>query len=135
MSSIWVRWLGEYRTEVDVRGVHRVRADETPEYGGQDTGPMPTELLVAAVASCMCMAVVHVARKRRVTLGELRLEAERDVDVQNFRFNSIRLTVHADVPQEELTPLVEQARRYCYVSNTVRNGCPVEVVAQSSRTE
>lgn len=127
-----VRWLGDYRTHIDVRGVHQMQGDETPEYGGEDTGPMPTELLLAAVGTCMCLAVAHVAKKRRIPLGELTLDVGAERDLQEFRFKNIYLTVRADLPQDQLERLAEQARRYCFVSNTLTVGCGVHHTAESS---
>ncbi|MGQ0604292.1 MAG: OsmC family protein [Anaerolineales bacterium] len=120
-----VRWLGEYRTDVQVRGRHHIQGDEVPEYGGQDTGPMPTELLLAAVGSCMCLAVAHVARKRRITLTQIEVDVGAEKDMQEFRFHDIFVHIKADLPQESLAPLVEQASRYCFVSNTLRAGCTI----------
>jgi uncharacterized OsmC-like protein len=88
-------------------------------------------MLLASVASCMCMAVAHVARKRRVRLGALYVEAEGEADLAAFRFAEIRLTVEADLPKEELDPLVAFARRYCWVSNTLAAGCRVTTAAES----
>lgn len=126
-----VRWLGGYRTEIDVRGVHHLQGDETPQYGGEDTGPMPTELLLAAVGSCMCLAVAHVAKKRRITITQLSLNVGAEKDMQAFRFHDIFLTVRADLPQAELDKLVEHARHYCFVSNTLLSGCTLHYMAES----
>ena len=132
MRRIHVRWLGDYRTEISVRGVHTIKGDETPQYGGEDTGPMPTELLLAGVASCMCLAVSHVARKRRVTLENLAVSAEAEKDMKEFRFHLINLLVQADLPQAKLDDLVERAKGYCFVSNTLLQGCDVQTVTQST---
>lgn len=126
-----VRWLGEYRTDVQVRGRHHLQGDETPEYGGNDTGPMPTELLLAAVGSCMCLAVAHVARKRRLTLSHIEVEVGAEKDMQAFRFDDIYVKIKADLPSETLTPLIEQASHYCFVSNTIRQGCPIHYSAET----
>lgn len=132
MRRIQVRWLGDYRTEISVRGVHTIKGDETPQYGGEDTGPMPTELLLAGVASCMCLAVSHVARKRRITLGQLAVSAEAEKDMEAFRFHLINLLVQADLPQAKLDALVNQAKAYCFVSNTLLHGCDIQTAAQST---
>lgn len=132
---IQVRWLGDYRTEIDIRGVHKITGDETPQYGGQDTGPMPTELLLAGVASCMCLAVSHVARKRRIEINSLTVAAEAEKDMNAFRFHLIELLVQCDLPQPELEALVERARGYCFVSNTLIHGCEVRTRAQSTATD
>ena len=126
-----VRWMGGYRTQINVRDVHLMRGDETPEYGGEDTGPMPTELLLAALGTCMCLAVAHVARKRRIEITQLSLDIGAEKDMQAFRFREISLTVRADLPQDKLDPLIEQARHYCFVSNTLIAGCAIHYTAES----
>ena len=130
--SVHVRWLGDYRTDINIRGVHRIRGDETPRYGGDDTGPMPTELLLASVASCMCLAVYHLAKKRRITLRSLEIGASAEKDMTAFRFQEIQLVVQADLPADLLAPLVEKARAYCFVSNTVIAGCPIHITTEST---
>lgn len=132
LRRIHVRWLGGYRTEIDIRGVHRINGDETPRYGGEDTGPMPTELLLAAVASCMCQSLYHVARKKRLALNTLEIGASAEKDMQAFRFNEIHLTVQSDLPPDKLEPLVELAKGYCFVSNTVIQGCPIHIATEST---
>ena len=129
-----VEWLGGYRTHVDVRGVHQMYGDETPQYGGEDSGPMPTELLLAAVGSCMCLAVAHVARKRGIPITRLALDVGAEKDMQAFRFHDIFLTVRADLPQDELEKLVHHARGYCFVSNTLIKGCEIHYTAESIST-
>jgi putative redox protein len=126
-----IQWMGGYRTQINVRDVHLMRGDETPEYGGEDTGPMPTELLLAAVGTCMCLAVAHVARKRRIEITQLSLDIGAEKDMQAFRFREISLTVRADLPQDKLDPLIEQARHYCFVSNTLIAGCAIHWTAES----
>lgn len=127
-----MRWLGDYRTEIDVRGIHKIKGDETPQYGGEDAGPMPTELLLAGVASCMCLAVIHVARKRRIELKDLAVSAEAEKDMHAFRFHIIDLLVEADLPQAELEALVNRAKAYCFVSNTLMHGCDIQTMTRST---
>ena len=126
-----VEWLGDYRTRIDVRGVHQIQGDETPEYGGADSGPMPTELLLASLGSCMCLAVAHVARKRRIAISQIVVGVDAEKEMQAFRFSDIALTIRADLPQEQLDALFEQARRYCFVSNTLMAGCTVHYTVES----
>ena len=132
LRRIHVRWLGDYRTEISVRGVHSLNGDEIPRFGGEDTGPMPTEFLLAGVASCMCLAVSHVAKKRRIQLDSLTVSAEAEKDMKEFRFHKIDLLVQANLPQAELDALVERSKGYCFVSNTLIHGCEVRTVTQST---
>ena len=126
-----VEWLGGYRTQIDVRGVHQIQGDETPEYGGEDTGPMPTELLLAALGSCMCLAVAHIARKRRIEIARIGVDVAAEKDMQAFRFSEISVTVRADLPQQQLDSLFDQAKRYCFVSNTLIEGCQIHYTVES----
>jgi putative redox protein len=128
---VQVNWLGGYRTAIDVRGVHHLQGDETPQYGGEDSGPMPTELLLAAVGTCMCLAIAHVARKQRLTLTRISLDVDADKDMDAFRFRDIFLVARVDLPQEQLDLLLQQAMKYCFVSNTLRVGCNLHYTAES----
>jgi|GEM_PF-1861208 len=118
----------------DVLRMCRSLLDTRAVHGGADSGPMPTELLLAALGSCMCLAVAHVARKRRIALTTLRVEVDADKDMEAFRFREIALLIRADLPEEQLAPLVEQARRYCFVSNTVAMGCAIQYTTESLPT-
>lgn len=123
--QVTIQWLGGYRTQIDVRGVHHLGGDELPQYGGEDTGPMPTEYLLVAVGDCMCLAVAHVARKRQIPLTTITVEVGAQKDMQAFRFQDIFVTIHADLPQEQLDQLIVHARHYCFVSNTLSHGCNI----------
>ncbi len=114
-----------------MRNLHHLKGDEAPEYGGQDSGPMPTDYLLVAVGTCMCLAVAHVAKKRRLTLGQLKVGVSARKHEKEFRFDSIDLLIQADLPPDQLEPLIEQARRVCFVSNTLAAACPVNVTAET----
>lgn len=118
-------WDGGYHVRIPVRGFE-LSIDEPPEYGGEDRGPMPTEMFLASLAGCFAAAVYHAARKRGVTLPDLSVSV--DGEYAGLRFATLRLTVHSTLPRAELDPLVERARGYCYVSNTLVTTPRLEVV-------
>jgi len=107
-----------YRCTVPIRRF-RLTADEPPSSGGGDQGPMPTELLLASLATCFAMAVAHVARREGVTLPDLAVRVRGEY--RGMRFARLRVEVDAGLPdRERLRRLVERAAEYCYVSNTLR---------------
>ncbi len=57
------RGPGPFPHTVWIRG-HELLADEPPAYGGRDTGPDPTELLAAALASCTSMTLRTYAERK-----------------------------------------------------------------------
>jgi putative redox protein len=108
-------------------GEFEIRVDEPESAGGSNTGPQPTEVFLASLASCFALAIAHVARKREVELPDLAVKATGTYD--GPKFVNIRLDVtssHND--REELASCVERASSVCYVSNTLRVLDDTEVV-------
>lgn len=114
--EVTAHWEGGYRMRTEIRGLE-VRADEPPMYGGDNTGPMPTELFLASLASCFGMAVVHAARKRKIELPDVAVRVTGTYE--GLRFARIRVEILSSHPREDLEPLLEPAISYCYVSNTL----------------
>jgi putative redox protein len=118
---VWTaEWKGGFASDVSGRG-HALRADEPPQYGGEDSGPMPTELLIAALASCFCAAVAWSARRRKVELPDLEVEVRAVRAPGEPRHGAYEIAVHSSLAAEELAPLVELAKDACWVSNTLRH--------------
>jgi putative redox protein len=114
--EVTASWEGSYRCRVSVRQFE-LRVDEPPGKGGDDSGMQPTEVLLAAVASCFTLSVAHTARKRGIELPDLSVVASGDYEGPSFR--AIRVEVRSSYPHDGLADLVERARRVCYVSNTL----------------
>lgn len=119
--EVHATWLGGYESRVTARR-HEIPVDE-PEYaGGNDAGMMPTEVFCASIASCFCLALGHVARKRGRELPGLEVTARAERAGTELRYGRIVVEVEADVPRAELESLIEPARRVCWVSNTLAAG-------------
>jgi putative redox protein len=108
---------------------HSLVSDQSPEYGGEGLGPMPSELLLWAVAACFGQAVRHVAARRRQPVEALAVTANADKDPATFRFGEITLVVRAALPRQRLEALVEQAKRYCFVTNSLSVPIRLEIQA------
>ena len=113
-----------YEARVTVRG-HELTVDEPAEDGGKDTGPTPTELLLASLASCYTLALRWAAKHRNLPLGDIRVTANGSYD--GLKFGRIRLEVRGDLPPGEEDALLRDATRVCYVSSTLAGGVPVDV--------
>lgn len=128
-NSAVARWTGGWRCEVEAGGFTLV-VDEPEDVGGTGTGPMPTDLLLASLSSCYALALAWAARKRGVELPDLSVEATGTYRGQTFA--DLVITVTSSAPDERIRPLLQPARRVCYVSNTIA-GNPsihVELVAE-----
>jgi putative redox protein len=114
-----------YRCTVPIRQFV-LTVDEPVDVGGSDRGPMPTELLLASLASCFTMAVAHVARREGLSVPNLAVKVRGEYE--GLRFARVRIEANADLPdRERLRWLVERALHYCYVSNTLRGELELSV--------
>lgn len=124
--SVSARWTGGLRAEVDAGGFEIV-ADEPESVGGTGSGPQPTELLLASIASCFTIAVAYTAAKRDVALDGLTVDVTGTYDGPRFR--TFRIEVRAAAPGgDDLARLVEAAKRVCYVTRTLAEPPEIEFV-------
>lgn len=114
---VTAEWQGDFRVDVTA-GAFALRVDEPARVGGSDTGPQPTDLLLAAVASCVVLSVAYSARKRGIELG--RIDVTVGGDYEGPRFRDIEVTVTTDAPASIVDELIASAQRVCYVTNTMR---------------
>ena len=118
-------WKKNFQVRVDVRQFE-IDVDEPPQYHGDDTGMMPTELFISSLASCFCMALVFVAKKKRVKIDDMNVNVSAEADTKNFRYSKLIVKVSSSIANTALEEIIEQAKKYCYVSNTISESCPIE---------
>jgi putative redox protein len=120
-------WDGGMRAVTRV-GEFDVVVDEPRTFGGTDTGPQPTDLLLASISSCFALAIAFVARKRGIELRGLDVTAVGRYD--GPRFDRISLSISSASPQAVIEDLIPEAQRVCYVSNTLRN--PPQLIVEAT---
>jgi uncharacterized OsmC-like protein len=83
------------------------------------TGPTPTDLFLASIASCFVLALAWAARHADKELPGLQVRV-----VGTYtgpRFSRIEIEVSADAPGTVVDDLLPEAERVCYVTNSLRN--------------
>lgn len=118
-------WKRNLQVNVKVRQFE-IDVDEPPQFHGDDTGMMPTELFISSLASCFCMALVFVAKKKRINFGDMTVKVSAEADNENLRYSKMTVTVASSLSNKILENLIEQAKKYCYVTNTILQCCPIE---------
>lgn len=128
--TVSARWDGDLRAIVRA-GDHELVVDEPESVaGGTNRGPQPTELLLAAVASCFTLAIAYSARKRGTEIAGVHVDATGTYD--GPRFSAITVHVRAATPVgAELARLVESAKRVCYVTRTLASSPELTVQIES----
>lgn len=109
--------------------------------GGTHDGPVPGDLLCAALASCQESSVRMVSNVFGVRLTALKVDVQAGVDVRGtlgmdpnvpvgfqwFRVD-VRVRVGNGTPPDRLKQVVKAAERSCVVLQTLRRGVPVTVM-------
>jgi putative redox protein len=120
-DTIMVAHAGGDSYAITTRG-HMMLTDQPASAGGQDAAPTPTDLLVAALASCVAFyAGRYLIRHGLVRDGlrvtaEFTIAADRPARVLEIR---LRIVVPGGVPAERRAALLAVAS-HCTVHNTLR---------------
>ena len=126
-KPIVVTHEGGARFAAQVRG-HRVIVDQPERGGGEDSGPMPLELLGAALGTCVAYYVHQFLQARALPTSGLRVEVEQHKATNP---NRIGLFVVRVQPPAGLAPghleLLERVARSCPVHGTLANEVQVMV--------
>ncbi len=133
MLEVEAVWKKRYQVEVTARQF-RVENDEPPKFGGDDMGMMPTELFLASIATCFCLALVYAAKNKKIKLDDVSVKVFGDKDIKNFIFNRIIVRVITSLPQHNLDEIMPLAKKYCFVSNTVTKSCLIEYETVKAET-
>jgi putative redox protein len=106
-----------YAHEVEIEGGHTIRVDEPTAAGGTDTGPSPTRLVAAGLASCVAITMEMYAERKGWDIGPV----EVDVDVTYRDYTPLSFAVTLRLP-EDLSD--EQRERLLVVAGK----CPVHTL-------
>lgn len=143
------RWVDGALNRVEIQGFYAagqedtsreapfvLHNDEPPLLLGENRGPNPVEYLLTGLSGCMTTTLVYYAAMMGVSLESVESELEGDIDLQGLLdldgdvrpgYRNIRVTfrIESDAPRAKLEELVEIARKFSPVSDTIRN--PVDV--------
>ena len=93
------------------------RTDRPTDMGGQNEGPMASELVLIALASCTATTATKIAQKRSVDIRDLAIETAMDFDDRGEVAN-IRMRIEVESPNEEkdVLKVFDLAERVCTIS-------------------
>jgi len=104
--------------------------DGAPEIGGEGRGMRPMELLLASVASCSAMDVLHILRKQKERLEGLSVEIEGArpdaVPAPFVRMKLVFVAWGEALDDHKLQRAVQLAvEKYCSASATLASGVAI----------
>lgn len=115
-----------------------VEADHPQVLVGEDKAPLPVELVLAGLASCLTGGIGNIASARGIELYSIEATIEGEIDLQGILglndevrngYQELRIDfkIEGDAPQEKLEALVMQSRARSAVFDIVTNQTPVQV--------
>jgi putative redox protein len=125
--------LGEkFSVEVDC-GSHQIIMDQPTTALGDDLGPTPLELILAALAGCFGTVGRFLAHQRKIELRGMRFEIEGDYDPagllgrdasvrSGFQSLSMNVAIDADLTFEEKAEFLKEVERRCPLADNLMNG-------------
>lgn len=119
-----------YAHDVEIEdGAHRLTVDEPLVAGGADTGPSPTRLVAAGLASCIAITMEMYAKRKGWDLGEV--EVDVDVEYEDFTPTSFAATIGlpGGLSEEQRERLLVVARK-CPVHKVLAGETHVAVSAR-----
>lgn len=123
MREVIVEWAeGQFAQDIEVGG-HRLRADENTEQGGDNSGPAPHELLLAALGSCTAMTLKVYAERKGWPLRDVRVTV-RGTHADGAFAITRRLTIDGDLDAGQRQRLLEIADK-CPVHKTLAGGITI----------
>ena len=116
---------------------HRIVTDQSERAGGEDSAPSPTELISAALGSCIALYVYQFCTSRGLRHEGLRVEVLAVNATSPSRIAELQVTVRIG---ETLSPhvreMLERVVRSCPVHNTLAHGAAISVaIAERARLE
>ena len=120
-----------------------IDADHPEVLVAKDNGPLPVELVLAGLASCLTGGIGTIAAARGVELFEVESRLEGDLDLQGVLglsedvrngYQSIRVdfTIKGDAPEEKLRQIVEQSKARSAVFDILTNQTPVTITVNGA---
>jgi organic hydroperoxide reductase OsmC/OhrA len=126
-----------FRVEFDDTAIPALHTDESAPLGN-DSGPNPSRMLVAAVANCLSASLLFSLRKYKNNPGAIVTHAK--ARLERNEQNRLRVA-HVDVAIElpdaaadyaQIERLLQQFENFCVVTESVRAGVPVDVTVRDA---
>jgi putative redox protein len=113
-------WAGNMKFSANVSG-HPIMLDAATAVGGENAGPRPKELMLAALAGCTGMDVVSILKKMQVELQGFDIKIEADLTEEHPKvYTHIHIIYQfkgKDLDIEKIKKAIELSQeKYCGVS-------------------
>ena len=103
---------------------HIVNVDARPDFGGNDMGPSPMELVLMGVAGCSAIDMISILKKQRQEINSFKAEVEGlrvpIEDSKPFKEITVLFFLEGPINEEKAARAAQLSfEKYCSVSKTL----------------
>lgn len=127
--EIETQWMGKMQFNAVIDG-HAVIMDAPQRSGGEENGPIPKPLVLAALSGCTGMDIIALLRKTSHTVEDLNMKVTGELSKQpptQYVSIHIQYIFKADeaIKQAVLNAVNDSQEKYCGVSSMLKKALPV----------
>ena len=103
---------------------HTVNVDARPDFGGNDMGPSPMELILMGAASCSAIDMISILKKQRQQITSFKAEVEGERvqvgEAKPFKDITVVFFLEGPINEEKAARAAQLSfEKYCSVSKTL----------------
>jgi putative redox protein len=122
--EIETQWMGKMQFNALING-HTIVMDAPQKIGGEETGPIPKPLVLAALSGCTGMDVVALLRKSNQSIDDFSMTVTGELGKQApIEYVSMHVVYHfkgkESVEKAVLDAVTDSQEKYCGVSNMLK---------------
>lgn len=136
--NVDAKLLDGYKIELKARD-HRLYIDQPEASGGKNEGPNPLEYNLFSLAGCCVTIGYIIAKQKRLDIRGLEAHAEGEINTEVFMGKSnhdragfsevrVKLTIDADMTQEEKEAFAHEIESRCPVAENLLNPSAIKLV-------
>lgn len=128
------RSVGKLRNEISIswvganEGPWEMATDEGTFHGGENTAPPPIAYWAAGFTGCLMTQIRAFSKRMKIPINDVTVKARfewsghqinRDPYVTNPKGFSFDIEIDSDASLEDLTKLIEAAKKGCFIDQTM----------------
>lgn len=128
------RSVGKLRNEISIswvganEGPWEMATDEGTFHGGENTAPPPIAYWAAGFTGCLMTQIRAFSKRMKIAINDVTVKARfewsgqqinRDPYVTNPKGFSFDIEIDSDASLEDLTKLIEAAKKGCFIDQTM----------------
>lgn len=140
------QWEEDVRCSATIRDFTPMIIDEPPELGGQNAGPNPVELVLAALGTCQEIMYSAYASVMGIELTSVKVDIKGKVDLKGLfgldksvpaGYTSISFVASIESPadEESVRALIKTVEAHCPVMDTLTRPMSIRGIAKLNGNE